>query len=299
MLDLSINGSRFRHAAFALAVFALPACAPRAELASASIPAGSKYVSMGSSFASGPGITTTANARCRRSQDNYGHQLARRRNLVLVDVSCGGATTSHILGPRDELPPQIDALTPDTRLVTITIGGNDLGLMVGLIAASCEGEAAAGTLSATCRGLLTRLPNGFAVPVPDEAAWARVESAMDEIAREVRRRAPQARLLIVDRFRVLPPSGTCAEVPLSEAAAARYRAMADRLAQIDVAVAKRAGAEIVKVSDLSRDHSACAKDPWLTGFNIPPGSRPDLTPYHPNLAGMTAIAAAIDAQLGK
>jgi len=299
MLDLSIIGSRFRQGAIALAVLALPACGPHAELASASIPAGSKYVSMGSSFASGPGITTTANARCRRSQDNYGHQLARRRNLVLVDVSCGGATTSHILGPRDELPPQIDALTPDTRLVTITIGGNDLGLMVGLIAASCEGEAAAGTLSATCRGLLTRLPKGFAVPVPDEAAWARVESAMDEIAREVRRRAPQARLFIVDRFRVLPPSGTCAEVPLSDAAAVRYRAMADRLAQIDFAVAKRAGAEIVKVSELSRDHSACARDPWLTGFNIPPGSRPDLTPYHPNLAGMTAIAAAIDAQLGK
>ena len=298
MSDLMLFGARFRLAASIAAVLALSACAPRATLESASIPAGSKYVSMGSSFASGPGITTTANARCRRSQDNYGHQLARRRNLVLVDVSCGGAITAHILGPRDELPPQIDAVTPDTRLVTITIGGNDLGMMVGLIAASCEGEAAAGTLSATCRGLLTRLPNGFSVPTPDEAAWVKVESAMDEIAREVRRRAPQARLLFVDRFRVLPPSGTCAEVPLSEAAAARYRMMADRMARIDAAVAARAGAEVVKVSELSRDHSACAKEPWLTGFHIPAGSRPDLTPYHPDLAGMTAIAAAIDAQLG-
>jgi len=296
---LSTISSRIHHGAAALAILTLPACAPRTDIASTSLPAGSKYVSMGSSFASGPGITTTADVRCRRSRDNYGHQLARSRQLALVDVSCGGATTAHILGPRDELPPQIDAVTPDTRLVTITIGGNDLGLMVGLIAASCEGEAAAGMHSATCRRLLTRLPNGFVVPVPDEAAWARVESAMDEISREVRRRAPHARLVFIDRFRVLPPSGVCAEVPLSEAAAVRYRAMADRMARIDAAVAERASADLVKASELSRDHSACAKDPWLTGFLIPAGARPDLTPYHPNLAGMTAIAAAIDAQLGK
>ena len=33
---------------------------------------------------------------------------------------------AHVLAPWNELPAQIDAVTPDTRLVTITIGGNDL-----------------------------------------------------------------------------------------------------------------------------------------------------------------------------
>lgn len=50
--------------------------------------------------------------------------------LNLVDVSCGGATTAHILGAWSELAPQIDAVTSDTKLVTVTIGGNDLNYVV-------------------------------------------------------------------------------------------------------------------------------------------------------------------------
>jgi hypothetical protein len=69
---------------------------------------------MGSSFAAGPGITTGADAtpsRCSRSRDNYANQLARKRGLDLVDVSCSGATTAHVLGSWNELAPQIDSVT--------------------------------------------------------------------------------------------------------------------------------------------------------------------------------------------
>src|SRR5690606_8711923 len=48
-----------------------------------------------------------------------------------VDVSCSGATTRHMTeehgvfpGPN---PPQFDALTADTDVVTLGIGGNDIG----------------------------------------------------------------------------------------------------------------------------------------------------------------------------
>ena len=74
-------------------------------------PAGAKYVNMGSSFAAGPSIMPAEipTTRCGRSAQNYAHQLASRHNLSLVDVSCGGSTTAHLLGPWNELAPQLDA----------------------------------------------------------------------------------------------------------------------------------------------------------------------------------------------
>ncbi|HMC94522.1 MAG TPA: GDSL-type esterase/lipase family protein, partial [Polyangia bacterium] len=96
---------------------------------------GPRYVAMGSSYAAGPGITRPADDppdRCGRSADNYAHQLARRRGLDLADVSCGGAVTASILAPWNGHPAQIDAVTPATSLVTVTIGGNDVGLIAGL-----------------------------------------------------------------------------------------------------------------------------------------------------------------------
>ncbi len=79
--------------------------------------------------------------RCGRSAQNYAHQIARRHNLQLVDVSCGGSTTAHLLGPWNELAPELDAVTADTMLVTMTTGGNDLGYLGSLGANSCANVA--------------------------------------------------------------------------------------------------------------------------------------------------------------
>src|ERR1700744_5133921 len=119
---------RTRHR-IALAGIGLLLAAPLARPHPAPPPAGAKYVNMGSSFSAGPSIATPAdnpNNRCNRSSQNYAHQIARRHNLTLVDVSCGGSTTEHLLGAGKELPPQLDAITPDPALVTFTTGGNDL-----------------------------------------------------------------------------------------------------------------------------------------------------------------------------
>ena len=64
------------------------------------IPAGSRYVAMGSSFAAGPGITPRASAsprRAGRSAGNYAHMVARALGLGLRDVTYSGATTSDSL----------------------------------------------------------------------------------------------------------------------------------------------------------------------------------------------------------
>lgn len=266
------------------------------------IPPGARYVAMGSSFASGPGVTQPADtppSRCQRSADNYAHQLARKRSLRLVDVSCGGATTANILGPWGELPPQLDALTPDTRLVTVTIGGNDVNYIGGLYAASCQAAQQSGL--PLCHYFLAQAsrPGGVQLLSPPTAeAWAKVEAGLERIVQEVRRRAPAARLVFVDYFNVLPERDLCPQTPLPEAAAAQARATAARLAKLTATVAERHGVEVLRLSELSRGHDACAKAPWVTGFIPQPGAV-RFTPYHPNLQGMTAAADALDRMLGR
>ena len=72
------------------------------------IPAGSRYVAMGSSFAAGPGIAPRAPAsprRAGRSAGNYARLVARALGLDLHDVTFSGATTGDILRVSAAGPP--------------------------------------------------------------------------------------------------------------------------------------------------------------------------------------------------
>ena len=100
---------------------------------------GTRYVAIGSSFAAGPGITPPATGRptkARQSQRNYPHLVSRQCGLDLHDVTSSGATVENVLHTSQfGQPPQIAAVTARTDLVTITIGGNDIGYIPSRIAA--------------------------------------------------------------------------------------------------------------------------------------------------------------------
>src|SRR3984957_8362863 len=104
------------------------------------IAVGARYVALGSSFAAGPGIGQRVPGRPReagRAAANYAHLIARRFGLTLDDVTYSGATTHDILtARRDGWPAQVDAVTADTQLATITCGGNDLGYVPRLLLSS-------------------------------------------------------------------------------------------------------------------------------------------------------------------
>jgi lysophospholipase L1-like esterase len=238
---------------------------------------------MGSSFAAGPGIPSYYEdppAPCARSTGNYAHQLAGRKGLALTDVSCSGATTAHLTGPRGAIPPQLDALTLDTRLVTITIGGNDLNYIGRLSAAGCNALAAQSWDKDKCP-----VP-----PAPDEAAYATLAVRMDAIAKEVRLRAPDARLVFVDYLAILPATGTCKAVLLASSDADSGRETARRLAAITAKAAADNGADVIKSSELSAGHDACASDAWMNGYPALGGG----AAYHPNAKGMTAVADTLE-----
>ena len=245
-----------------------------------------RYLAMGSSFAAGPGITRQADnppTACGRSADNYAHQLARRRNLALTDVSCGGATTAAILAPWRGNPAQIDAVTAETKLVTITIGGNDVGYIAGLSAGACRGLARAKPDPEA----LAKCPTA---PRPTDTDFADLAAAMARIAAEVRARAPAARLVFVDYPPVLPARGVCAVTPMSVEDADASRTTHQRVVAITVRAAHDSHVDLITASTLASGHDACGAQPWMNGYPPAPGG----AAFHPNLAAMTAIAEALD-----
>ncbi len=224
-----------RNLALACAAAAcLQACATTEKI---DLPSGAHYVNMGSSFAAGAGTGPAppgSTPRCYRSSLNYAHLLAERLNLSLDDVSCGGATSAHLIGPWNELPAQIEAVTSETRLVTITIGGNDLAFAGNLTAASCE------------QGETIRIA-GRALPCPprfpvSEDAHPNLERNLREIARQIAVRAPQARTVFV-QYVTLVPRTQCPQSRFTEAEAAELRVVAARLAEITARAAEESGAD--------------------------------------------------------
>src|SRR5215212_6481557 len=82
---------------------------------------------------------------CIKSDHNYAHLAAPRLGLDLRDPSCSGAETEDMTATQgvfpDPNPPQFDALTADTALVTLGIGGNDSGAGCWPVIPVAQGDA--------------------------------------------------------------------------------------------------------------------------------------------------------------
>jgi lysophospholipase L1-like esterase len=242
-----------------------------------------QYVAMGSSYAAGPGIlpmVAGSPLRCARSTLDYAHVLARLRTLSLVDVTCSAATTFDVLhAGQYSQPAQLDAVTPQTQLVTVTIGGNDVFYMANLIGLSCDRSAAA-----ACK---------VAPDAEVEARFAMLPDSLRQIVAGARMRSPAVRVVFVTYFTVLPESGTCDRVALTAEQADHMRGVAARLAKITRQVAKESGSGLLDLGMLSRGHNACSKDPWVLGARREPGSF--IPPFHPTQEAMQAVGEALNA----
>jgi lysophospholipase L1-like esterase len=261
------------------------ATAPAASAASSRLKPGDKYVALGSSFASGPAIPDVADASCLRSTNDYPGLVARQLKLTLTDVSCGAATTDHILTENQkEHPPQIQAVTPDTKLVTVTIGGNDIDYSATNLI--CSGDAAAGN---ECLGTSVQ-PNDL------EAKLAALPAKLDATLQAIKDKAPNATIVMLPYLRVLPavPAPCAPSVPMSTPTLYYLDGFSDKFHEAVKQAAKKAKVLFVD-SYLPKGHDACAPEAkrWVEGAQ--PAS--PAFAFHPNGAGMKAQAKMIVAAL--
>ncbi len=273
-----------KFAAAAVLTLCLVGCA-QMEGVGRAIPQKAAYVSMGSSFAAGANIgplQAGSPERCGRTTNNYASILSARMGLTLTDVGCGGAKSEHILGTWNELPPQIDALTPDTRLVTITIGGNDVNYVGWLFASSCRQGIPLNRGPATQSG---QCPSG---PPPGDELFAKLGANLRTITSEIRRRAPNATIIFV-QYVTLVSDSACPLEAVSPEDAAVAKGIGKRLSAVTNAAALNSGALVLNADELSTAHTPCSTQPWANGMHIGYDTK-NGAPWHPNAAGHAAIA---------
>ncbi len=243
------------------------------------LPAG-RYVAMGSSFAAGPGIGRDIGAGCGRSARNYPHLVAQRLGLALTDVTCSGATTANLLSvPQRGHPPQLDAVTPDTRLVTITVGGNDTGYSPAT--ARCAAATAAGR---SCAALLPS-PAAFAAEV------VKLRSNLTQLLAAIDTAAPGVLVYLVTYPRIFPdPPVTCSDNVISTADTRSLAEIGSTLEQTLRQVATQRGIPLVDAyaASAGRDVCAAADTRWVEG------SRTSGVHYHPNAGGMAAVSRLVE-----
>jgi lysophospholipase L1-like esterase len=171
--------------------------------------------------------------------------------------------------------------------VTITVGGNDIAYVPGLYIATLPGAL---RLLPVVGGRLRDVLD----PARRELSLDKVAGALVEVGERVRELSPKARVLFVEYLTLLPPSGVKAP-PLKREHADLARHLADRLAELTAKAATATGCEVVRVAEASRTHHAWSEDPWTVGATLPLPGRP--LAYHPNAAGMRAVADLIGEHL--
>ncbi|MBL1082560.1 SGNH/GDSL hydrolase family protein [Streptomyces actinomycinicus] len=251
------------------------------------------YVALGDSYTSGPGIPAQVDAGCARSDHNYPSLVAARGQVTgFTDVSCGGATTAEMWQPQGGNGPQLDALGRDTDLVTVQIGGNDVGF---------------GSVIGTCARLAAQDPSGNPCERSYKAsgydrlalAVARTAPKVDRVLRAVHARAPHARVVVVGYPDLLPDdgSGCFPQVPFAAGDFPYLRDTEKRLNLMLRLVAAVNRAEYVDTYGPTVGHDMCKApaDRWIEPLQ--PAS--PAAPAHPNAKGEAAMAQAVAARLDR
>lgn len=282
---------RFRPAAaLAALMIALPALVSSPASASPG-----PYVALGDSYSAGPGIVPAADGPpgCGRSAANYPHLLAGRLQVTnFTDAACAGAATEDMFSSQGvqggENPPQLDSITPDTALVTLQIGGNDIGFT---------------EIVTQCLSLLPLLhpcTDRYVVGGVDEIAERirRTAPKVDAVLAEVARRAPGAEVLVVGYPSILPgDSAGC--WPLMLYAPDDLPYLVGIQQQLNAMLQERAGAAGATFVDtytpsLGLDACGMIGNRWVEPL-IPLSPA---APVHPNAQGMAGMAAAVAQALG-
>ncbi|MGH9919881.1 MAG: SGNH/GDSL hydrolase family protein, partial [Nitrososphaerales archaeon] len=243
-----------------------------------------KYVALGDSFSSGEGnppfIDETA---CHRSELAYPELLEHGvlENLPLAFVACSGATT--VTGQN-----QFESLTNETKVVTVTFGGDNLGfaniLKYCLILGCPESE-----------GLGIKAMQN----IPERIAA--LKSTLVADYQEILADAPNAAVYVLGYPYIFPPhpgklqfclkKGFMFPGDLSRLAA--WETQLDEVIREAVA-ASGANVTYVEPNNLFAGHDVCSQSTWFNpiGSWFTNGHHVEYL-FHPNAAGQSALEESL------
>nr|WP_083472559.1 SGNH/GDSL hydrolase family protein [Kibdelosporangium phytohabitans] len=260
-----------------------------------------RYVALGDSYTSGPGIPWPRLDRlaCYTSTNNYPALLADNLGLrSYTDASCGGADTTNMLAPQKPPlpfgthPAQFSFLRADTDLVTVGIGGNDFGVF-GELTGKCPELRPSDPTGSPCR-------THYTVDGVDtmKQKVAMTGERVRAVLAGVHERSPAAKVVLVGYPRIAPPRGSCPDVlPIADG---DLRWLDEVEQALNSALANAADADgrttFVDMYPASLGHDACAGSAaWIQGKD---NNLFAAIQYHPFKSGMVGVANEVSEALG-
>jgi lysophospholipase L1-like esterase len=253
--------------------------------------AATEYVSLGDSYAAGPLIPLQVQPfGCLKSNNNYANLAARDLGFALTDASCSGAETEDMTNPQGvdpdgPNPPQFNSLTATTDVVTIQIGGNDIGFSS--IAEDCTSTSPEGT---PCQ-------DRYVHDGRDEIS-ERIQATAPKVAavfQGIHERSPQARVFVLTYAAIFPEEGSFGCWPQMPVADGDIAYLRDKEKELNAMLATQAAANDVGVIDwyaASIGHDAC--QPPAIRWVEPAIPANAAAPVHPNLLGMLGAAELVE-----
>ncbi|MFC7329633.1 SGNH/GDSL hydrolase family protein [Marinactinospora rubrisoli] len=277
----------------------------RVSLSPAEAATWGNYYALGDSYSSGDGADdylsgTAVDGGCWRSANAYPHLIADGLDLAgeLGFVACSGQRGHAMLEALGGADSQLDRVSRHTSLVTIGIGGNDLGFTSVLKACMLrvpllESDACIGQ-----EADIDERMHGF-------------ESTFENVLAEVRDRAPDARVIVVGypRLFTAKPDGmyytlTPTDQTWLNTTIQRFnRQVREAVAAFDAEIAEEGqvgSVEFVDVYDVLSGHEVGAEEPWVNGVllrDLSDGVTLDRSTFHPTADGQRAVSERVREQI--
>jgi lysophospholipase L1-like esterase len=258
------------------------------------------YVALGDSYTAGLGIPeqTGAVAGCGQSTVSYPYLVARSLRLDLTDMSCSSATIADMTAAQPTgqgtNPAQLSALSSGTALVTVSIGGNDIGI-IGIVTKCAELDLLPALIPGRGSSTLTPCEDYYTSGGSDQIRQ-RIEAVSGRLAgtlAQIKSRSPRARVYVVGYPDLLPTGGGgCgATLGITDGDIAFLDQEELGLNGVLRDVAHAAGDGYVDTYTPSEGHDACSApgSRWLEPL-LPSAAA---APLHPNAAGERGMADAV------
>ena len=237
--------------------------APLALANPASAASSVRYVALGDSYSSGLGADsyTSESGACKRSTNAYpALWAANNAPASYASVACSGATTTDVVNS------QLAAVTSTTTLVSITIGGNDVGFA---------------NIMTTCV-LYGTTECVNAVQAAENKAQSTLPGLLDNVYNGIRSRAPSARVVVLSYPVFYQLDTFC--VGLSTQSRTKIDEGINLVDGVISQAAARHGFVFADVRSIFVGHQLCSYgSKWLHALNIT-----DINiSYHPTAAGQS------------
>ncbi|HJP96054.1 MAG TPA: SGNH/GDSL hydrolase family protein [Candidatus Saccharimonadales bacterium] len=273
-----------------------------------------KYVALGDSYSSGEGApdpkfingTDQKSNMCHRSTAAYSNVLFKANSKLISNFTfraCSGATIpdfykSNVEGNKNE-PSQLSWLGPDIDLVSLTIGGNDIGF--GDIMAYC---ATRYHTYKSCESKYDKITNTKIANL----GKATVQYSLPNLYSSIKHDAPNADVAVLGYPRLFPtkPPKTCAtgigNLKFSKSDMTWMNSMSAKLDSVIKSSAQRAGFKYIDVQDSLQGHELCTKTPYVNRA-ILDATNPNILnqinwSFHPKAAGHRIFATILQKQIG-